>query len=223
MAGAILSYDVCRGTEIERGLSMYFPPFGAFVGHHLFFLPGVVFFVFGLVGIMTAIQDKRTRRKPFIDEKTFYFILGLLFFGGINVVMLLSDSIQYATQRIELERITEIRVERIRGENGPAVGNAVILTDPSLFMSGMKALSTADPHLHPKGESFSDGYRIFVRYEDEDSYLPVSILAYRRSNMSRNAADVVVMSDGDPSIIDEYDCKAFHDWIRTSIDPLFDD
>jgi hypothetical protein len=192
---------------------MYFPTLFAFAGHYFCFVIPISFFIFGIIGVLTAVQDRRIGRKPYVDEKSRLFAIGACILGGFMMIFLVFTVMNYFTQRIELQRIAEIRIERIRHQNGPMVGEPVILNDPALFLDGMKTLGTADPHLRGKGEYFSDGYRILIRYEGDSSYLPTALYAYRRSSMQSISSHIVLLSDARTVVPDAYDCKAFHEWL----------
>ena len=68
---------------------MYFPTLFAFAGYYFCFVIPILFFVFGIIGVMTAVQDRRTGRKPYVDEKSRLFAIGACILGGFMTTFLI--------------------------------------------------------------------------------------------------------------------------------------
>jgi hypothetical protein len=190
-----------------------FPSPLSYLGGLLCLTPLVVCGIIGL-GLWTYYPqalDPEHRPRPRRSRalRATPILLAALWVSLLRLAVLAYESVRFAPSEV-----VAVQIMRRESETSPPFGPAVVLTEAHMLQSGLSQLAGASAHIRSH-EGYSDGYQLRLRLQDEPEFGDRTLNVYRRSSRSIEAVSIVIIGTA------EYTCPAFHQWIATTIDPLF--
>jgi hypothetical protein len=193
---------------------MLIPSFAKYLSNIICFTPWIFFLVFGCG---YAIQRVRAYRSgsPISVDLSDVIVLFFTLIGAVCAFLVVASALRFFNLRFDPERVAEVQIERINRDDEPALSATLILTDQQELRRGLQTLTTAT-YFVPNRETYSNGYRIRVRLQDEVTADSRTILVYQRANPGdRPVAVVYIFGFG------SYTCPAFVEWLQHTVAPRF--
>ena len=184
--------------------------------------------VFAVVGFIVASTSIYTLTKGNEeDDKDGFRLLMLTFVGFIFLLVGTIGSIAtvwsvYNFRTMNFSQVKAFRVIKAEDEYKNDNSNFVYYDDAAsiqnILMSLKNCSETSRNH-----ESYQDGYKFQIIFTDESLEKDFYISVYRKSSVKKGKSVVIPHYYENKNLnLGEYSCPTFQDWVRTNIDPLFE-
>ena len=155
------------------------------------------------------------------------FRLLMNLFGGVVFLLFgifasyFNSKETYKFRNIDISQVSGFRIIKSIDEYSADNPQQITITDKQAVQDVLKSLKECYS-ISRNHESYQDGYKIKLIFEDKSLDKDFFISVYRISNKT-NEKFVLMPHVGENRNLNlgEYGCPTFQDWVRKNIDPLF--
>lgn len=176
----------------------------------------------GLIGSTLCFGKWLKRHHTDDDFKLFAASFGLLLIsllGGFGFYAIFVDT--YKFRNIDFSKVSEFEIVESKSEYSPNGQRIEKFQDAKIIREMLESLQKCESFT-PNHESFQDGYKIKLIFEDGISNEDFFISVYKRSNTNSGRTSLMPhVSDNRGVNLGNYKCNTFEDLVSKNIDPLF--
>lgn len=185
----------------------------------------MLFAVFGFFIASLSIYQLVKRNDNGEDKGVFRSGIGAL--GGtifflIGAIFSFADFKQtFSLRNIDISQVSGFKVIKSSNENNSNNTQSIVINDAENVQKALQSLKNCYETSRNE-ESYQDGYKLKILFFDENLGGDYYISVYRKSNNNEGKSVVIPHFYENKNLdLGEYGCPAFQDWVRTNIDPLF--
>lgn len=183
-----------------------------------------LFALFGLFITSFTVYEWMNGEEKDAKEKFKLFMASFiapifLLFGAIGSYLNFTQT--YNFRGIDISQVIGLKVIKSTDEYNYDNSHQVTMNNSQAIQNALTSLKTCYGTSN-NHESYSDGYKIKLLFENKNLDKDFFISVYRKSSASAEKSVVMPHYNENGSVnLGEYSCPEFQEWVRKNIDPLF--